>query len=287
MADAPDEMVDELYGAPFDEFIARRDAAAKELRREKRRDEADAVKALRKPSLSAWAVNQLARADRERVDGLLAAGAALRQARGGDVLRDATRDERAAVDELTSSAQALMREAGQKATDKTLGEIRDTLHAAALDEEARDLIAAGRLVEPRQAIGLGGFGFGGAAAPEAVPEPKRGGRKKKAPEPEPEPAPAAEPSPKAEKEERAKQRERAKAAREALRDAEGSVRERERELRTANREVDERERELAAAEKALSAAQRAADEARDALDDAREAVERRQAEVDQAEGGSS
>src|SRR4051794_31940921 len=84
MAEAPAEIVDELYGAPLGEFIPRRDAAARALRKEKRREEADAVKALRKPALSAWAVNQLARSDRESLDALLAAGAALRQARGGD-----------------------------------------------------------------------------------------------------------------------------------------------------------------------------------------------------------
>src|SRR4051812_21175995 len=112
MPDAPEEIVDELYGAPFDEFIARRDAAARDLRREKRREEADAVKALRKPALSAWAVNQLARRERDQLDGLLAAGAALRQARGGDALRDATHEERDAVADLAARGASLLSEAG-------------------------------------------------------------------------------------------------------------------------------------------------------------------------------
>src|SRR3954451_16588799 len=168
ITDGPDEIADELYGAPFDEFIARRDAAARDLRREKRREEADAVKALRKPALSAWAIDQLARSARDAVDGLLAAGAALRQARGGDTLRDATREERRAVEDLVARASAVLRDAGHPLTDKTVGELRDTLHAAALDDEARDLIERGRLVESRQAVGLGGFGFGVAPA-EAAP----------------------------------------------------------------------------------------------------------------------
>src|SRR5918997_4499174 len=135
MAEPPEEIVDELYGAPFDEFVARRDAAAKELKREKRGEEADAVKALRKPALAGWAVNQLARRERDLVDGLLAAGAALRQARGGDALRDATHEERDAVEDLASRAAGLLREAGHTVSDKTAAELRDTLHAAALDDE--------------------------------------------------------------------------------------------------------------------------------------------------------
>src|SRR4051794_35677805 len=119
MAEVPEEIVDELYGAPFDEFITRRDAAARELRREKRREEADAVKAFRKPALSAWAVNQLARRERDRLSGLLAAGAALRAARGGDALRDATHEEREAVSDLASVGTAILRDAGHPFTDKT------------------------------------------------------------------------------------------------------------------------------------------------------------------------
>jgi hypothetical protein len=261
MAEAPDQVVDDLYGAPFGEFIARRDAAAKELRKEKRREEADAVKALRKPTLSAWAVNQLARQDRERLDGLLAAGAALRQARGGDTLRDATRDERAAVDELASSAVALLREAGEKVTEKTLSEVRDTLHAAALDDAARELIAAGRVVEVQRATGFG-FPFG-APAPEAAPRRSKRARKAESGKADEDAAAARAEAEAAARAEREARRERVKAARAALREA-------EQELRT-------RERAVTAAEKALRAAQREADEAR-------EEVERRQAEVDEAAG---
>ena len=61
MSEAPPEVVDQLYGGPPDEFIARRDARAKELRKGGDRAAADAVKKLRKPSVSAAAVNRLAR----------------------------------------------------------------------------------------------------------------------------------------------------------------------------------------------------------------------------------
>ncbi len=206
--------IDELYSAPFDEFIARRDALAKSLRKDGRREEADAVKKLRKPALSAWVLNQL---PRDAVEGLIAAGAALRQARGGDTLRDATRDERACVEDLASQATALLRQAGHPVTGKTVDEIRDTLHAAALDDDAREHLASGRLTAPLQAVGV----FGGAASVGA-------------------PAPRKEKQ-RAESRER---KERQAAARAAVRDAEKRVSEREREVAAAQRALEDAQAEL-------------------------------------------
>jgi hypothetical protein len=246
--EAPDEIADELYGAPFDEFIARRGAAVKELRKEKRREEADAVKALRKPALSAWTINQLARQARDDVDQLLAAGAALRQAKAGDTLRDATRDERGAVDRLVEQGTALLREAGHTVTDKTAGELRDTLHAAALDDEVRDLLDRGRLVEPRQAIGLGAFEGAGP-----LPSPKRQRQRQR--------QRARDEKPR--KDEAAERRKRIQAAGKALSEAEAVLEERQ-------AEVERAERQLA--------------RAREAAAQARADVDSHQAELDEASG---
>jgi hypothetical protein len=218
---------DELYRAPFADFIPRRDALAKALRKDGRRDEADEVKRLKKPALSAWALNQL---PQDSVEGLLGAGAALRQARGGDTLRDATREERAAVEDLASQATALLRQAGHPVTDKTASEIRDTLHAAALDEEAREELAAGRLVAPRQAIGLGGF----AGAPAAAPTPARAPKKQK----------QRQEQRQKDQAEAKRRREEERARRAAIRDAERDVKTREREVAAAQKELDRARAEL-------------------------------------------
>ena len=61
MPDAVEQAADLLYGLPLDEFTPARNAAAKELRDQGLKAEADAVKALAKPSVAAWAVNQLTR----------------------------------------------------------------------------------------------------------------------------------------------------------------------------------------------------------------------------------
>lgn len=244
-AQAPDDVVDELYGAPLDEFVGLRDARAKELRAAGRRSEADAVKRLRKPRVPAWAVNRIARQDPDAIDGLIAAGAALRQAKAG-ALRTAAREEREAVEQLVELAVAALREAGQAASPAAVDEIRDTLHAAAIDPEARELVAAGRVLEPLRAVGFGGLA-GAAIVEEPSGERARSRRK-----------PA--------------ERERAERAlaeaREAVRAARSEVRERERSLRTAERD--------------LSAAERAADDARADLEAARERLERRESALGQA-----
>jgi hypothetical protein len=228
VSEAPPDVVDELYGAPLEEFIARRDARAKELRKSDRAA-ADAVKKLRKPSVSAAAVNQLVRSSPDDVEALLAAGEALRQAQLGggdrDAIRAAARDEREAV-------ETLVRQAG-KLSPSAVEEVRETLHAAATDDEARELVRRGILTEARQAVGLGGFA---AVAPSAPPR-----RSKKQPRTE---------QRKAEAERRRAAQERVKHARAALRDAENAAKAAEREAEAARAEVERRRKELEEAEAA-------------------------------------
>src|SRR4051812_8208025 len=142
---------DELYGLPDAEFTAARDALAKRLRAEKRREDADAVKALRRPSVAAGAIN---RAVREHgADEVLAAGEALREAHeallsgGGDAaaVREAMARERDAVRDLTRLAL------GEGASGATEEKVRATLHAASVDDEVREALAAGRLEREAEA----------------------------------------------------------------------------------------------------------------------------------------
>ena len=90
--------LDRLYGLPLDEFVKERDALAKRLRGEDR-EAAAAVKALRKPTVGAWALNQAIRRRRSETDELLETADALRDAyrdmlRGGDPARTARDDAR-------------------------------------------------------------------------------------------------------------------------------------------------------------------------------------------------
>ncbi|MDQ3409608.1 MAG: hypothetical protein M3469_06460, partial [Actinomycetota bacterium] len=72
--------VDDLYALPLDRFVPERGTLAKALRADRRRDEAKDVAALRKPSVAAWAINQLVRTQGDAVHELVAAGDALRGA---------------------------------------------------------------------------------------------------------------------------------------------------------------------------------------------------------------
>jgi hypothetical protein len=233
VSQAPPDVVDELYGAPLEEFIARRDARAKELRGSDRAV-ADAVKKLRKPSASAAAVNRLARDAADDVEALLAAGEALRQAQLGggdrDAIRDAARDEREGVERLVDQAGRL--------SGAVREEVRETLHAAATDEEARELVRRGVLTEARRAVGLGGFG----AAPAApAPARKKSTREQRREEKERERQAEAEAErtrkAEAEAERKRVARERVKEARAALREAEKEVERRRRALERAEKEA--------------------------------------------------
>jgi hypothetical protein len=148
------EMLDEaddLYGLPLGEFTAARDALAKRLRGEKRREDADFVKALKRPSVAAGAINLAVR--EHGADDLLAAGEELRSAHGalldgsGDAaaVRAATTRERDAVRDFARLAL------GEGASGATEEKVRATLHAASVDDEVRELLEAGRLEREAEA----------------------------------------------------------------------------------------------------------------------------------------
>jgi hypothetical protein len=174
----PVESPHDLYGLPLERFIPERAALVKALRGEKRRDEAGEIAALRKPSVAAWAVNQLVRTQAQQVQALFQAGDDLVQAQAdaaagnpaGDALRDATRRQRDAVGELLQAAEGLLRSDGHPLSQTTLERVGETLRAAAIDEEARRQVDSGCLAHELRFVGLGVGGL--TAAPPTAP-PKR------------------------------------------------------------------------------------------------------------------
>jgi len=154
---------DDLYGLALDRFIPERAALARALRADKQREEAAAVAALRKPSVAAWAVNQLVRSQGVAVKDLFDAGDALRGAQAdllagrgdGRSLRAAGERERAAVDALARAARGLLTSEGHELSPTVIERVADTLHAAALDEDAREQVRGGRLERELRHAGLG------------------------------------------------------------------------------------------------------------------------------------
>ncbi|MGH2735661.1 MAG: hypothetical protein ACRDKZ_08775 [Actinomycetota bacterium] len=169
------EEAGELYSLPPNEFTAARNTLAAELKKSGRAEDSAAVKALKKPSLSAWATNQLARRNPDELAALLDAGDRLRSAQehlleSGDRadLRTAANERREAVTRLVELASGILEGAGATAGRAHLDRIGANLMAAATSGEARALLESGRLSEDLSAgedLGLGAFAALGTAEP--------------------------------------------------------------------------------------------------------------------------
>jgi len=148
----------ELYALPPSRFTAGRDALVAEARRAGDRSGADAIKKLKKPTLSAWLADLLAQRRPEAVEGLIALGASLRTAQrrlDGDELRRLTHLRHEQVAALLHDASQLAREAGERVSEPALVELQHTLEAAVADDKAAAALRSGRLVRPLQHSGLG------------------------------------------------------------------------------------------------------------------------------------
>jgi hypothetical protein len=170
---------DDLYGLPLDAFVPERDALAKRLRADGRREEAAEVKALRKPSVAAWAVNQAVRTQPKAARELWDAGDALIGAQEdllagrGDArsLRAAVERERSALSELAGAARGLLTSEGRDLGDTTIERVRETLHAAAIDPSARADVLPGRVTRELAHAGLGGIEAATPPAPATSARP--------------------------------------------------------------------------------------------------------------------
>jgi hypothetical protein len=232
-----DDAIDDLYRGDLAGFIAARNALAKTAKQPD-------LKTLEKPSLPAWAVNQVYWHRRDVFDRVVAAGEAVREAharalngRSADI-RAAEADQRAAVRAAVQAAREHMTAAGQTVTPATLEAVTRTLEALPSPE------AQGRLVRPLSPAGLEALAGLTLSVP-ARPAPSR-------------PVSIAE----------------ARAGRDAQRAREQAER--------AARDREAREERRAAATAALAAAQAALAAAEAAVEAAEDALSARQRERDQA-----
>jgi hypothetical protein len=127
--------VDELFRLPLAEFTAARNTLAAGLKKSGRGDEADLVKVLIKPSITAWTVNQLYWNHREAFDRLIESGVRFHKAQtsrsAGKLadMRAALEARREALTQLSDLATSLLRDAGHNPTPDTLHRITTTLEA--------------------------------------------------------------------------------------------------------------------------------------------------------------
>jgi hypothetical protein len=155
-----DTAVAELYGVTPSDFIATRDRLAKE-----HPELAKELRARRRPTLSAWAVNLLARSAADEVGWLLDVGTELRAAwESGDHIGGIEQRRSELIARLVRMAQDLAADAGHPLRDPAVREVEATLQAATVDPAIAEDVRAGRLAQPRSHAG---FGFGAAPAPAA------------------------------------------------------------------------------------------------------------------------
>jgi hypothetical protein len=212
----------DLYGLPLDEFTRARDELVRELRRAGKKEAADEVKALRKPPVSAWTVNQVARRHPQEMKTLVKAGDELRKAqrqavsgRNPEVLREATSRHRERLEELTSIAR---HELG--ADGATLQRVVQTLRSASVDKEASKGLLAGTLAGD---VEQAGFGSLLAVVPPGRARPKPSAKPKPARKPKPAPPPKPKPDPNAAKRKRVQ--EQLERARDRVRELEARLEE--------------------------------------------------------------
>ena len=124
--------LDELFKLPLAEFTDARNALVKHLKLNGRANDANLVKTLTKPSISAWTVNQLYWYHREEFDTVLAAGQRFRKAQtSGKVadMRGSLEARRDALTELADLAASVLSDAGHNPSPDTIRRVTTTLEA--------------------------------------------------------------------------------------------------------------------------------------------------------------
>jgi hypothetical protein len=148
---ALDAKIDDLYKLPLGEFTGARNALAKSLSK----DEAKLVKALEKPTVVPWAVNQVYWRARSTYDRLMKSGEKLRTAqiaalegRAADV-RAAGEAHRRAIADAVAEGERLSAEAGAKPGADALARTFESLSLATSAPKA-----PGRLTDALQPAGF-------------------------------------------------------------------------------------------------------------------------------------
>jgi hypothetical protein len=167
MAASYDDAVAELYRAPHDVFVAERKRLAGELKAAGDKAGAARLSKLARPTLSAWAVNQLWWQSREPFERLFAAAARLRS---GD--QGGAGERRDALASLKSRAASLLVEAGHAVSEGTLRRVTTTLSALAasggFEPDPPGALASDRDPPGFDVAALASSGAAGLGAPGAA-----------------------------------------------------------------------------------------------------------------------
>ena len=148
----------QLYAGAPAEFIATRTALVKSAKAEGQKEAAKSIGALRRPSVAAWALNQLVHQTDPVIEELAVLGARLRHATSAldaSGITELRGPRDAALAALVAAAARVAADDGQKLTAAVEAEVRDTGIAALADEAAEAVLRSGTLT---RALSYSGFG---------------------------------------------------------------------------------------------------------------------------------
>jgi hypothetical protein len=280
------DAIDDLYQLPLADFTAARNALSSRLKKEGKKEEAEQVKSLAKPSISAWAINQLFWSHRKVFDRLMASGEQLRRAQSSQLagkatdLRKPLEARREALTELSRTAAKVLTGGGHAATPDMMRRITSTLEA--LSTLGSGGPQPGRLADD---VDPPGFETLASLVPSAGGSRGTAGGQSTVLPFAHKPKPAAKAKAAQSDEERAKQEaaERAE-AKAAVQEAERALREARATAERAEAALKKAAAETKAAEQARADAEKALEKATERASQARLAARRVAAEAEEAAG---
>lgn len=265
----------QVYAVPLAEFVASRKALAASAKADGDAPAAKEILALRKPTVTAWAMNLTSRDDGGVIGDLVGLGARMRAAQArldASVLTSVRGERDASVAAYVERVADVATAAGAALSASGLDEVRATAIAALADESASEALASGQLTRALSYSGFGEVDLSGAVgvtSSGSIMSVLKGGK----PDGEPEVETEAPSGPDADDDELTEEElaaaiadaKAAKAAAKVRRQAEAEVAEAEAEMSQVQADLDEAETAARTARKAVVAAQKRLDAARSAL----------------------
>jgi hypothetical protein len=159
VATIPPNALEEVYAVPPKEFTRARNARVAALAKSGHHDAAEALRRLRRPTATLWAVNQVARSNRKRLDAFIDAVAHVRrtQLRDPRNVGEAVQRQRTALDAVLEVARDALAEHGLTAGPQAMRRISSTLQGAAVDARHAEDLRHGRLTGELAAPGFEAF----------------------------------------------------------------------------------------------------------------------------------
>jgi hypothetical protein len=140
--------LDELYAAPFDSFVSLRRELSVRLRGSGNASAARLIAQAAKPTRTAWALNQVARAHPDIIAAIvrLREAAATEQKTGdAQTIRDGVRRYRDAVGVAVRAVRSTLAADGVALSPAQARRLSETVQALSTDESEREKLASGRL----------------------------------------------------------------------------------------------------------------------------------------------